>query len=282
MQGKKYWAVRGFGVLFILFFTVWLWTYSARYTAHWTPPYAMENIEPLLALDSLASEQYWLLYTQTGLGRAAIEQLLAQGKTEQILITQQAFFTIPTISCEKNSPISWEEHAIGEDGQWTPAAPLAPLEDGDILITPNSHTFGWRNGHAAIVVDAQQGLTLESVALGEVSTVQRTEKWESFPSFLVLRPAGLSAEQRRQAASYALEELVGVPYGFTIGIFSDKYTDTGLRQTHCAHLVWAAYRRIGIDLDVNGGRIVTPRQIALSGELEVVQAYGMDPELLWR
>lgn len=44
--------------------------------------------------------------------------------------------------------------------------------------------------------------------------------------------------------------------------------------------IWCgqAYRAAGIDLDSNGGWLVTPKDIAYSEELELVQAYGFDPE----
>jgi len=258
-----------------------LWTISAESSARWTPDYPMEDITGLLEKESLSEQELQLLYHQTGLSQKALEQLSAQGKTELILQIQQAFFTFPTILCEKNSPISREE-AVVENGQYRQSCPIVSLENGDILITPNSHTFGWRNGHAALVVDAEKRLTLESAVLGEVSTIQSVDKWESYPAFLVLRVRSLSPQERNLAAVYALEELLEIPYGFTVGILSPKYPETPLKETHCAHLIWAAYQRMGIDLDANGGLIVTPRQLAASPLLEVVQVTGIDPRELWK
>lgn len=252
-----------------------LWTISAEPSAHWTPDYPMEDLTAVLEKDILSDDDYALLYTQTGLSRPAVDTLLRQGRSAQIFGIQQVFFTNPTILCEKNSPISREEWS-------TEACPIAAVENGDILITPNSHTFGWRNGHAALVVDAENRLTLESAVLGEVSGIQSLEKWEHFPAFLVLRVKDLSPEERSLAAAYALEELTDIPYGFMVGLLSPKYPELPLRETHCAHLIWAAYMRIGIDLDADGGKIVTPKQLAASPQLEVVQVTGIDPQKLWK
>ena len=279
---RKYgWRWMGLGIVVLLVISV-IWTKSAENTVRWVPSYPQADILPVLQQTQWSDEDYEILLTQTGLGRLAIINLLEQRQFQQILQIQQAFFDTPEISCTPNSIISREEHTVDSQGDIVAAAVLAPLEDGDILISPNSHTLGWRNGHAAIVIDAQAGLTLESVVLGEQSTIQSTEKWKSYPSFLVLRVSGLSALQRKEAARTAAERLAGVPYGLTIGIFSEKYTDGLLAQTHCAHLVWAAYQATGIDLDSNGGRIVTPRQLANSPSLELIQVYGMDPKKLWK
>ena len=252
-----------------------LWTISAESSARWTPDCPMEDLAAVLQKDALSDGDYALLYTQTGLARPAVDSLLRQGRSAQILEIQQAFFTTPTILCEKNSPISREEWSME-------ACPITAVENGDILITPNSHTFGWRNGHAALVVDAQNRLTLESAVLGEVSGIQSLEKWEHFPAVMVLRVSSLSPEARSLAAVYALEELTNIPYGFMVGLLSPKHPEPPLKETHCAHLIWAAYMRIGIDLDSNGGKIVTPRQLAASPLLEVVQVTGIDPLELWK
>jgi len=45
-------------------------------------------------------------------------------------------------------------------------------------------------------------------------------------------------------------------------------------STNCAHIVWAAYKSVGIDLDSNGGPFVLPSNIARSEELECLQVFG--------
>jgi hypothetical protein len=46
-------------------------------------------------------------------------------------------------------------------------------------------------------------------------------------------------------------------------------------------VVWYPYERYGYDLDSDGFWLVTPKDIANSDLLEVVQVYGADPEAIW-
>lgn len=52
-------------------------------------------------------------------------------------------------------------------------------------------------------------------------------------------------------------------------------------NAHCSYLVWYAYFSMGIDLDGNGGWIVTPRDFAKGEQVTVVQSFGLDPDVLW-
>lgn len=150
------------------------------------------------------------------------------------------------------------------------------LEEGDILVTFCSHTYGWRNGHTGMVVDAQKGLTLESVVMGEPSCIQSLEKWRKYPSFIVLRLQGEGRKERQAIAQHALEKMQGIPYGF----WSDFLEHFGLEElvadTDCSHLIWQVYKEFGYDLDSDDGIFVTPKDIAMSEHLEVVQMYGID------
>lgn len=251
-----------------------VWTASAEPTAHIAPPFPQQDITPVLAKTQLAATDYTLLSAQTGLGRSAIDELRQQpGGQTVILSIQKSFFVPIRYQCTANSPISREESVINEHVTMQ----LAPLHDGDILITNASHTFGWRHGHAALVIDAANGATLESVVLGQNSSLQSVSKWTAYPNFLLLRPQSLSAQKCAEAADWARKHLLDVPYDFTVGILKDKFpaNEDLLPGTQCAHLVWAAYAQLGYDLDSDGGLIVTPRDIASSPLLEVVQYYGV-------
>lgn len=252
--------------------------------AHIYPDYPMEDLGPLLSKDSFSDEDYLTLYYQTGLGRPAVDEIreLYDDWQERILRFQQNFFRKVDYVCEKNSPISREESIIDENGNYISGTETAPLHEGYILITKSSHTYGWRNGHAALVVDAAGGKTLESVVLGENSSVQDISKWTNYPNFMLLRPKGATYDEMRQAAQTASEVLFDIPYDFTVGIFSPKAADKDkIKGTQCSHLVWQAYYYYGYDLDSDGGLIVTPKDIANSPELEVVQVYGVDPRNIW-
>lgn len=108
-------------------------------------------------------------------------------------------------------------------------------------------------------------------------------------------------------AEYAGENLLGIPYGLLAGVFdgiitkkseviqttekpeeelslnlkegiekkqNGQVSEVTIKTTHCAHLVWYAYKQFGIDLDSDGGLLVTPYDIQKSECLETIQSYG--------
>lgn len=266
--------------LVVLLFFLLRWTYRAEKSVRITPSYEKENIEELVYQEWLAPEDYEIIYRQTGLGASAVDMLRLHEREEEILQLQNAFFASVPVSCEASTVISREESMereglppemaklYGKDGMLIPY-----VEAGDILISFNAHVLGWRNGHAAIVVDSEERITLEARVLGTNTKRLPLSHWYDYPSFVVLRLKGVSKEEREAIAEYASEHLFDLPYQLSAGIWSDKAEPTG---THCAHLVWYAYRQFGYDLDSDGGRIVTPRDIFESPLLEVVQIYGME------
>lgn len=234
------------------------------------PPSAEKRDISLLTLrsaDKYSESDYELIRSQTGLGRSAVKSLT---DPLQLLEYQNRYFSGADFICHMNSPVSFEERICG-----TPAL-LAPLEDGDILVTNSSHVLSWRNGHAAIVVDAENGITLEAVVIGSNSRTQDISKWTRYPNFAVLRLKGADKKERAEIARSALENLNDIPYKVTIGLFSAKYSDIGLASgTQCAHLVWLAYAANGYDIDSDNGLIVTPEDILGSDLFERVQVFGM-------
>lgn len=173
------------------------------------------------------------------------------------------------VFCAPNSIISWEER-IEDEFLYRYEDRLQNLENGDILLTPCSHTFGWRNGHAAIVIDEENELTLESVVLGTPACVQSVSKWRKYPGVIVLRLKDATKEERAAIAAYAQENMLGVNYGFLSDLFG------GTTDTHCSHLIWTVYNYFGYDIDGDGGIFVTPKDISLSPQLEVIESYDVD------
>lgn len=178
-----------------------------------------------------------------------------------------------SVVCEPISPISREERVRPEYLE-DYRDHLRQLQDGDVLVTSCTHTFGWRNGHAALVVDASRGLTLEAVMLGSDSSLQSVEKWRGYPGVTVLRLRETPIRERKKMAKWALENLEGVPYGFS-GDLLDRFAGGVDWNTHCAHLVWKTFDNFGFDVDGDGGLIVTPRDLYESPLFEVVESYGM-------
>ncbi len=199
-------------VITVIVFLVWLWCSMAEKSAHVMPAYPRIDIEAYLQKERLSTEEHEILFQQTGLAEVAVEELLQSGRTQEILLAQENLFREVEIECTANTIISREERCVGGH--------IPYVEEGDILISFNSHVFGWRNGHAAIVVDAEKRLTLEARVLGTDSVIMSMEHWEKYPSFVVLRLKGATKEERKEIADYAKENLAGVPYRLTAGMKS--------------------------------------------------------------
>jgi len=252
--------------------------------AHISPPYPKTDISHVLAKDTFNEEDYKLLFYQTGLGKPAIDELkeMSGNFAETVLKFQDNFFRKIDFICEKNSPISREESVIDNNGNYIAGTDIASIHNGYILLTKSSHTYGWRNGHAALVIDAARGKTLESVVLGTKSCIQSIDKWTNYPNFILMRPKNVPLDLLEEIAQSASEILRDVDYDLFTGIFSLKNKKPGnVNGTYCSHLVWQAFKFFGIDLDSDGGIIVTPKDIAKSPYLEIVQVYGVDPGNIW-
>jgi len=286
---------------------LYLWTYSAEKDAHCVPDYPMKDITAYLTKETLTSDEYDFLFRQTGMTKPGVDALRREKRSDELLRVQQRFFRDVEVECErsflffrevlKERPVEIERQLV-PTGQWTNSEGentlqlqarslekealegdnrfIPVLEDGDILITFNSHFLGWRNGHAALVIDAENGLTLEAITLGEDSTIMSVESWAKRPSFVLLRLAGASKEVRKEIAEYAQNTLHNLPYRLTAGIWKEKGELVG---THCAHLIWYAYQQFGYNLDSDGGMLVTPKDIYDSPLLEVIQVYGVDVKI---
>lgn len=308
-------AVSGFCVA-----ALWLWTASAESRAHYTPEYQREELNDLLSKDSLTEEEYNLLFLQTGLGRAGVDELFREGRQEELLYLQERFFMPVEYECRRVNPFCRGERllapareevseacrlrngeclgtAAGEELDFLPA-----VRTGDILVTFSGHVFGWRSGHAGIVIDGEEGLTLEAISPGSVSRICTVDSWEEYPCFVLLRLKDCTEEEAAQIASYAAANLKEVPYelfclaerprvssfhtgkkegcqgrSLAEGQGEAEPDEEPLSGTQCAHLVWSAFFHFGYDLDSDGGQIVTPGDLYESELLEVVQLYGISP-----
>ncbi len=247
--------------------------HNLNFEVHWTPDYAKVDILPLLSKSELTDEDYKILFEQTGLTQIGISDLLLAGDTDQILKIQENYFEEQIPINEKFAPFS-QLQLIG--GRTT----LTNLEDGDIIVSSSTFVSWFRCGHAAIVVDGGKGLLLNAVTPGEDSVIVGLSEFNSRANFMVFRPK-LSKEERAAAAAYAKEKLKDKPYDLTVGVLSKKYKEY-IKGTHCAHSVYAAYKSVGIDLDSNGGPVVTPKDIAKSEYLELVQTFGFNPSEYWK
>lgn len=143
------------------------------------------------------------------------------------------------------------------------------IENGDILVTDSTYCFCFRHGHAALVVDAERGITLEAFGIGTESEFSNIKEWQRYPHVVVLR-LNAPEKTRKNIAQYARKHLRGVPYMLSPGIVDDKDMDENYWGTQCAHLVWAAFAAYGYDIDGNGGWLVMPSDFTSSGWLQIV------------
>ncbi len=238
----------------------------------WRPDYEMEPISQTLKKDSLTDEDYDFLFRQTGLSRLGIDGLLDNGDTGRILRIQQQYFSEQEYSLVSFAPFTGLLKRKGG------AAEVAVLENGDILYSPSTFFSLIRLGHSAIVIDETRGSFVQASGYGTGAVILPRDTFFLRPIFVILRVKTDKAT-RDAVAKLVSDELVGGEYSILAGIFGDK-APVPIKKTHCSHLVWYAYERLGIDIDSDGGKIVTPDDILHSDMLEVVQVYGMNPERL--
>lgn len=242
-------------------------------TARVLPSYEKEDLTKVLEKEVWTEEDYEFLFKQTGVGRSALDEM--KGDNQRILAFQEALFYEGTVM--HSMPAFSTPHDYLEDYQ----APIVPLQDGDVLVTSTCHTFGWRNGHAALVVDGTFGNTLECYSPGNNSNIGTARWFQSSSNFMVLRLKGVDREKRAEIAEEAIFTLKNIPYSLAVGIFFPKDQGTSVKATHCSHLVWQAYQNFGYEIDSDGGPVCTTRDIANSPLFEKVQVFGFDPEQLW-
>lgn len=261
-----------------------LWLFLQHVFPHFHGPYIPSqppaDLTAVLEKTALSQEDYALLFAQTGLGKPAVDDLLALGDAgrTQILDTQAAFLGHPgEAPCSPLGITTREHRFLDQEGYIRYMAPLAPLKEGDVIVTLSTHTAGWSHGHAGLVVDAENGVTLESVVLGSLSSKMDVNHWRSYSTFAVLRPKA-DEETRQKVAQLALDKLDHIPYSLVSGAFGDKLQPLdGPHNAHCGYLPWYAWMTAGVDLDSDGGRIAAPEDFLHSPNVEVVQLYGFDP-----
>ena len=131
-----------------------------------------------------------------------------------------------------------------------------------------------------MVADPVQGRTLCALGYADPSDYGSVYDFTDRPSYMVLR---VKADRALidEVVSYAEENLIGLPYSVATGIFTKKFPEK-IKKTNCSHIVWYAFQKFGIDLDADGGGLVTPQDVACSPYVELVQVYGFPPDTLWK
>lgn len=235
----------------------------------WRPSYEKADIAPLLDKEELSAEDYALLYRQTGLGRLGIDGLRAAGMRRRILDIQAQFFAEQEIEPNVFAPYAF--YLKRSDGE----SAYAVLENGDILYSPSTFFSFARLGHSALVVDSSWSVIAQASGYGNPVKLISASNVFSRPAYVILR-VNADEETRRAVADYVADELMGVKYRLLAGVFTSKAPEE-LTSTQCAHVIWYSYyKKAGLDIDGDGGKIVTPGDILISDLVSVVQVYGVD------
>ena len=281
---RKFWTIFGsvFLSLVVCFLTIGqIGALSTAKTLHfWRPNYAKVDIAPLLEKTELTDDDYHLLYRQTGVTKLGIDDMREdEAGKKRILEIQNCLFADYSTYKDCFGLFTYTEE-LGKKGA-EQYSKLARLRTGDVLVSTSMLVSWWRLGHSALVIDGDAGHILEAVQAGWVSEISSATTFNTRANFILLRPK-VDVEIKAQVADYAKKNLVGLRYDLTVGVLSKKYKKEQ-KKSHCGHIVWRAYKEFGIDIDSNGGGIVTPEDMYYSEYMEVVQVFGLDLNLdkLW-
>lgn len=255
-----------------------IFIFANTYHSFYYPEWPKADISHILEKLPLSADDYLLLYAQTGLGKQAVDDLIiTPNGPDRILTFQTGYYGRYNTFTERINPFSSQE-SVWANGSGAGGLQLAPLRNGDILITKSAQTLFWRHGHCGIVIDAEKGITLESLEPGTISMTQKVSKWLSYPTFKILRLKNADGIKPDEIAKYAYEKLIGIKYKV---FASKKYNNSIPGSENCSQLIWQAFYQFGYDIDSNRGYFVTPEDISKSDLLEIVQIHGFNPDDPW-
>ena len=272
--------LRTFLIIFFTSFFALFFVYRGYLlqSPRYTPAVATIDLSLLLEKKTFSDIDYEILYAQTGLARPIIDELASQPNfKEKMLSFQEDYLKEVSVYSELLPPVTTCEligdpSGSGNDKGFT----LAPYHNGYLFFTKSTFTMNWRHGHMGIVTDEVRGITLEALNPGSPTMEQNASKWQYYPTFKMMRLKDVPQSELDAIADYATSHLKGLPYN----ILADKAQETPM-DTHCALLIWQAFNHFGYDLDATGGLFVSPKNIASSPLLEVLQIYGFNPNKDW-
>lgn len=109
---------------------------------------------------------------------------------------------------------------------------------GDIHVTAQSQTYGFRHGHAALALNNK--INLETYGGNDLSGIKYVSNWQNYKNYALLRIKATSAkyEKRVIVADYAKKHLQGLKY--------NALSATNSKTVNCASLVTKAYKESGV------------------------------------
>lgn len=266
------------GVLLLTFLGLQIAFVLADGIKLWRPDYEMIDIGDILDKDELSEKDYEILFEQTGLTKTGVDRALARGASgkSRILTIQENYFKDFEVINGHFKLNGYTVPLICTD--WINGrAQAIYLENGDVILSSSTHISGYRMGHAGLVTDGDNGKVMQAMAYGDPTYVGNITDFTNRVNFMIFS-VKTDSETKERVVQNALENYIGTEYSAFTGVFTDK---NSIKKTQCAHLVWYAYNQFGIDLDSDGGLMVTPNDIANSPYLELVQVFGFNPYELW-
>ena len=247
---------------------------------YFVPPYA--DLGEVAAKTVLSKEDYAFIFSQTGLGKPAVDDLKETsvdffGALQEFQMQKQS----PIYSKKEYLffPIATAEVLTDEAGNFKYLT-LPPLKKGDILLTKSTKSAIYRHGHAALVIDDGNRVA-EAFMIGSNSDTASVAAWEAYATIMVLRPKA-GQDTIDTAVNFARQKLIHVPYHLLTGVLDKDKSDNGhVNYTQCSHLVWQAYKAAGYDLDSDGSFLVTPADISACNDLELVYSFGFGESSTW-
>lgn len=231
----------------------------------------------------LTNDDYNTVFLQTGLSQNICEDLMQKNRNSgisTILLYQNEFFRKNITECK---PLCWwfvrTDILVDESGNPILAPAILDARPGDILLSFSTHSFGWRHGHAALVIDDNK--TLESRVIGENSDLSSVDHFRQYSNYVLLRKKNISKQQVDHITEFAKQNLNNIPYRLCGSLFFRTYQSFAKKGfgVNCASLIWYAFESCGIDLDSDGKLFVTPKDIFNSDNVEIIQIYGIDPNI---
>ncbi len=249
-------------------------------TKPWHPSQqSFQDISFLCEKQELSEEDYDLIFSQTGLGKAAVDQLKTYTNfKEELLSFQQNFFKKQNVKCVREAITTCMEYNVDAFGQPTYGFKLAPYKSGYVFLMFSSHSFGWRHGHAGIVISYDS--ILEAPIIGEPTAIYSERDWCEYSTFIMLRLKNADDAFLEDVATNAKQTLQNTVYD-PIASALNKFTTTP-KKVQCAYLVWNAFYQKGIDIDKDKGIIVTVDDILNLDMFDIVQVYGIDPKKFYK
>ena len=272
MYFKKYFLLLSLFSLTIFYFTL--------KNASYIPQVDTIDLSPILSKPLLDEADYALIFEQTGIAMPLVQELQTMPHfTEKMLKFQADYLKKRHFKWVYLFPITFEERLVDTENNEVKGYDIGPYHNGYILFTKAAHSFGWHHGHCGIVIDEKHGKTLEALNFGQGCATQNISKWEYYPSFKMMRLKNASLVTQNEIAQFAYAHLIDARYHLIA--FKNMTPDFIPSETQCALLIWQAFYHFGYDLDYQNNLFVTPKSLASSPLLEILQIYGFNPKKVW-